>query len=122
MDGAGSFGTNAAADAAADAALISQAVGRPVRVQWSREDDLGWDPKGPPQLLDMRGALDSTGAHARLGNHRLAARQHAGAAERAAAGADRGGKGAAGGLSSGAISKTPIRPTPSRTCARRSAG
>ena len=62
MDGAGSFGTNAAADAAADAALISQAIGRPVRVQWSREDDLGWDPKGPPQLLDLRGAIDSTGA------------------------------------------------------------
>lgn len=62
MDGAGSFGTNAAADAAADAALISQAIGRPVRVQWSREDDLGWDPKGPPQILDLRGALNSTGA------------------------------------------------------------
>jgi CO/xanthine dehydrogenase Mo-binding subunit len=62
MDGAGSFGTNAAADAAADAALVSQAIGRPVRVQWSREDDLGWDPKGPPQLLDLHGALDSTGS------------------------------------------------------------
>jgi CO/xanthine dehydrogenase Mo-binding subunit len=62
MDGAGSFGTNAAADAAADAALISQAIQRPVRVQWSREDDLGWDPKGPPQILDLRGAIDSTGA------------------------------------------------------------
>jgi CO/xanthine dehydrogenase Mo-binding subunit len=61
MDGSGSFGTNAHADAAADAALLSQAVGRPVRVQWSREDDLGWDPKGPPQVLDLRGALDTSG-------------------------------------------------------------
>jgi CO/xanthine dehydrogenase Mo-binding subunit len=40
-------------DAAADAALLSKAVGRPVRVQWSREDELGWDPKGPPQLLAL---------------------------------------------------------------------
>ncbi len=61
MDGAGSYGTNAHADAAADAALLSQAIGRPVRVQWSRQDDLGWDPKGPPQMLDMRGALDPAG-------------------------------------------------------------
>ena len=61
MDGAGSYGSNAAADAAADAALLSQAVGRPVRVQWSRQDDLGWDPKGPPQILDLRGALDAAG-------------------------------------------------------------
>jgi CO/xanthine dehydrogenase Mo-binding subunit len=32
-----------------------------VRVQWTRQDDLGWDPKGPPQMLDMRGALDASG-------------------------------------------------------------
>jgi CO/xanthine dehydrogenase Mo-binding subunit len=61
LDGAGSYGTNAHADAAADASLLSQAVGRPVRVQWSRQDDLGWDPKGPPQILDLRGALDAAG-------------------------------------------------------------
>jgi nicotinate dehydrogenase subunit B len=30
-------------------------------VQWSREDEHGWDPKGPPQLLDIRGALDGQG-------------------------------------------------------------
>ena len=44
-------------DAAADAAILSRAVGRPVRVQWSREDEHGWDPKGPPQLLDIAGAV-----------------------------------------------------------------
>src|SRR5260370_1115913 len=48
-------------DAAADAAIVSRAVGRPVRVQWSRQDEHGWDPKGPPQLLDISGAIDPTG-------------------------------------------------------------
>jgi CO/xanthine dehydrogenase Mo-binding subunit len=48
-------------DAAADAAIVSRAVGRPVRVQWSRADEHGWDPKGPPQLLDVSGAIDADG-------------------------------------------------------------
>jgi len=48
-------------DAAADAALLSKAVGRPVRVQWSRQDELGWDPKGPPQLLALEGAIGNDG-------------------------------------------------------------
>ena len=48
-------------DAAADAVLLSKAVGRPVRVQWTREDELGWDPKGPPQLLEMRATLTREG-------------------------------------------------------------
>jgi CO/xanthine dehydrogenase Mo-binding subunit len=61
VNGAGSYGTNGSDDAAADAALLSQAVGAPVRVQWSRADELGWDPKGPPQILDLRAALDSAG-------------------------------------------------------------
>ena len=34
---------------------------QPVRVQWMRQDEHGWDPKGPPQLLDMRGGLDAQG-------------------------------------------------------------
>jgi len=36
-------------------------VGAPVRVQWMRHDEHGWDPKGPAQLLDVRAALDSEG-------------------------------------------------------------
>jgi nicotinate dehydrogenase subunit B len=40
---------------------VSRAVGRPVRVQWSREDEHGWDPKGPPQLLDVSGAVGADG-------------------------------------------------------------
>jgi CO/xanthine dehydrogenase Mo-binding subunit len=48
-------------DAAADAAILSQAIGRPVRVQLSREDEHGWDPKGPPQLLDISGMVGPNG-------------------------------------------------------------
>jgi CO/xanthine dehydrogenase Mo-binding subunit len=58
LDGSGCYGMNGHDDAAADAALLSKAVARPVRVQWSRQDELGWDPKGPPQLLSLEGAVD----------------------------------------------------------------
>jgi len=57
LDGAGCYGMNGHDDAAADAALLSQAVGKPVRVQWMREDEHGWDPKGPPQLLEVKASL-----------------------------------------------------------------
>ncbi|HWK46938.1 MAG TPA: molybdopterin cofactor-binding domain-containing protein [Stellaceae bacterium] len=61
LDGSGCYGMNGHDDAAADAALMSRAVGRPVRVQWMRADEHGWDPKGPPQLLDVSATLDSEG-------------------------------------------------------------
>ncbi|HET7343432.1 MAG TPA: molybdopterin cofactor-binding domain-containing protein, partial [Methylomirabilota bacterium] len=61
LDGAGSYGVNGADDAAAEAALLSRAVGRPVRVQWMRQEEHGLDPKGPAQLLDLRGAVDGDG-------------------------------------------------------------
>jgi CO/xanthine dehydrogenase Mo-binding subunit len=61
LDGSGSYGTNGNDDAAADALLLSRAVRQPVRVQWSRQDELGWDPKGPAQLLDLRGGIDPDG-------------------------------------------------------------
>jgi len=61
MDGSGSYGSNGSDDVAADAVLISRELGRPVRVQWMREDEHGFDPKGPPQLLDLRAALDASG-------------------------------------------------------------
>ena len=61
LDGSGSYGSNGAYDAAADAVLLSRAVSQPVRLQWMRQDEHGWDPKGPAQLLEMRGALDSDG-------------------------------------------------------------
>jgi len=61
LEGSGCYGMNGHEDAAADAAILSRAAGRPVRVQWSREDELGWDPKGPPQLLDISGAVSADG-------------------------------------------------------------
>jgi nicotinate dehydrogenase subunit B len=61
IDGSGCYGRNGHEDAAGDAALLSRAVGRPVRVQWMREDEHGWDPKGPPTLIDLDAALDAKG-------------------------------------------------------------
>jgi CO/xanthine dehydrogenase Mo-binding subunit len=61
VEGAGCYGRNGHEDAAADAALLARAVGKPVRVQWSRADEHGWEPKGPPTLIDMRGAMDEKG-------------------------------------------------------------
>ncbi len=58
IDGAGCYGRNGHEDAAADATLLARAVGAPVRVQWMRADEHGWDPKGPPTLLDMRAGID----------------------------------------------------------------
>lgn len=61
VEGAGCYGRNGHEDAAADAALLAREIGRPVRVQWSREDEHGWDPKGPPTLIDLAAALDADG-------------------------------------------------------------
>ena len=61
LDGSGCYGMNGHDDVAADAALLSKATAKPVRVQWSREDELGWDPKGPPQLLALEGAVGDDG-------------------------------------------------------------
>jgi nicotinate dehydrogenase subunit B len=61
LDGAGCYGMNGHDDASVEAAMLSKAVGKPVRVQWSREEELGWDPKGPPQLLELRATLTPEG-------------------------------------------------------------
>jgi len=61
VEGSGCYGRNGHEDAAADAALLAKAVERPVRVQWSRADEHGWDPKGPPTLVDLRAAVDGAG-------------------------------------------------------------
>jgi nicotinate dehydrogenase subunit B len=59
MEGAGCYGHNGADDAAADAALIARALpGRPVRVQWMREQEHAWEPYGPAMLSKARAALD----------------------------------------------------------------
>jgi nicotinate dehydrogenase subunit B len=60
-EGSGCYGRLEPDDAPEDAALMSRAVGRPVRVQWMREDEHGWEPKGPPQLITIRSGLDGQG-------------------------------------------------------------
>lgn len=61
LEGSGCYGRNGHEDAAADAALLAQEAGQPVRVQWSREDEHVWDPKGPPTLIDYAAGLDERG-------------------------------------------------------------
>jgi CO/xanthine dehydrogenase Mo-binding subunit len=62
MEGAGCYGHNGADDAAADAALIARAVpGRPVRVQWTREQEHQWEPYGPAMIGRARASLDAGG-------------------------------------------------------------
>jgi nicotinate dehydrogenase subunit B len=56
-EAAGCYGHNGADDVAGDAALLSRAVGRPVRVQWSRQQEHGWEPMGPAMAHDLRGGL-----------------------------------------------------------------
>lgn len=75
MMGPQGFGRSAAEDAAFEAAWIARQIGRPVRMQWMREEETAWDTKGPAFLVKMRGALDSGGTlvaydfHARSCDH-----------------------------------------------------
>ena len=60
-EGSGCYGHNGSDDAAADAALLSQTVGKPVRVQWSRADEHAWEPKGVAMVMDVAGGVDANG-------------------------------------------------------------
>ena len=61
-EGSGCYGHNGADDAAADAALIaSHLPGKPVRVQWMREDEHRWEPFGPAMVAKARAGLDADG-------------------------------------------------------------
>jgi nicotinate dehydrogenase subunit B len=61
LEMAGCYGRNCADDVCADAALLSKAAGRPVRVQLTRAQEHLWEPKGAAQLIDVNGALDVQG-------------------------------------------------------------
>ena len=62
MDGAGCYGHNGADDAALDAVLLARVVpGRPVRVQWMREDEFNWEPYGPAMVVKLKADLDAQG-------------------------------------------------------------
>ena len=61
-EGAGCYGQNGADDVALEAALLARgAEGRPVRLQWSREDELAWSPFGAAQAIDLEADLDADG-------------------------------------------------------------
>lgn len=62
MFGTGSYGRNDQGDATADAAVLSKALGKPVRVQWMREESLGWDPKGTAAVNFCKAGIDENGA------------------------------------------------------------
>ena len=59
--GPGSYGRNDADDAAMDAAVLAKAVGKPVRLQYMRDQGTGWDPKGPASVHKVRAAIDASG-------------------------------------------------------------
>jgi nicotinate dehydrogenase subunit B len=62
FEGSGCYGHNGADDAAADAALIARALpGRPVRVQWMREQEHAWEPFGPAMVTKLKASLDTDG-------------------------------------------------------------
>ena len=61
VEDAGSYGRPGFEDTAADAVLLSQAVGKPVRVQWSRADMTAWGSKGPAVVYDLAAAIDERG-------------------------------------------------------------
>ena len=62
VEGAGCYGHNGADDVAFDAVLLARAAdGRPVRVQWSREDELAWSPMGAAMAVEIEADLDTQG-------------------------------------------------------------
>ena len=62
VEGSGCYGHNGADDAAADAALIARALpGKPVRVQWMREQEHAWEPFGPAMVTRLKASLDGQG-------------------------------------------------------------
>ena len=61
MTGPGSYGRNDAGDSTMDAAVLSKAVGKPVRVQGMRYEGHGWDPKAPASIHISRAAIDKDG-------------------------------------------------------------
>ena len=61
VEHAGCYGRLTSDDAAEDAVLLSRAVGKPVRVQWSRQDEHIWEPKGPQQLMKVKVGTDAQG-------------------------------------------------------------
>src|SRR4051812_14702691 len=61
-EGAGCYGHNGADDVGLDAALLTRlAGGRPIRLQWTREDEFAWEPYGPAMAVALEADLDANG-------------------------------------------------------------
>jgi nicotinate dehydrogenase subunit B len=61
LEGPQAFGRTAADDAGFEAAYIAKEIGRPVRLQWMRDEETAWDTKGPAFVCTLRGAIDDAG-------------------------------------------------------------
>ncbi len=62
VEGAGCYGHNGADDVALDAILVARATGgRPVKLQWMRDDEFSWEPYGSPMVMKMRARLEESG-------------------------------------------------------------
>ncbi len=61
MEGPQGYGRTAADDAGFEAAYLAKEIGRPVRMQWMRNEETAWDTKGPAFAFKMRGGLDAQG-------------------------------------------------------------
>src|SRR5688572_19897690 len=62
VEGAGCYGHNGADDVALDAALLARAAGgRPVKLQWMRDDEFAWEPYGAAMSIDLEAGLDAAG-------------------------------------------------------------
>jgi CO/xanthine dehydrogenase Mo-binding subunit len=61
MEGPQAYGRTAADDAGFEAAYLAKEIGRPVRVQWTRQEETAWDTKGPAYAVKLRGGLDAQG-------------------------------------------------------------
>jgi len=61
MEGPQAYGRTAADDAGFEAAFLAKEIGSPVRVQWMRNEETGWDTKGPAFTFKIRGGLDARG-------------------------------------------------------------
>jgi len=63
VEGAGCYGHNGADDVALDAILVARATGgRPVKLQWMRDDEFSWEPYGSAMVMKMRARLDESGS------------------------------------------------------------
>jgi CO/xanthine dehydrogenase Mo-binding subunit len=61
LEGPQGYGRTAADDAGCEAAWIAKEIGRPVRIQWMRDEETAWDTKGPAYVIKARGALNAQG-------------------------------------------------------------